>query len=106
MVTLREIQDLADGITCEFHPERIILFGSYARGEPTPDSDVDLLVVVPYNGKCWEMASRIRGHFRPGFPLDLVVRSPAELRRRVAMGDVFLRDVCDRGTVLYEANHG
>jgi len=48
MVTLREIQDLADRITRAFHPEQIILFGSYARGEPTPDSDVDFLAVVSY----------------------------------------------------------
>ena len=51
MVALSAIQDVADSIARDFHPERIILFGSYARGNPTADSDVDLLVILPFDSK-------------------------------------------------------
>ena len=106
MVALHDIQALADQIVQQFRPECIILFGSHAAGTPGPDSDVDLLVVLPYEGKSWDMAARIRGQVRPGFPLDLVARSPEEFRRRLAMGDLFLRDVTVHGKVLYESRGG
>jgi predicted nucleotidyltransferase len=95
---------LAGRIAEAFRPERIILFGSYAYGRPTLDSDVDLLVVMPHEGKSWDAAARIRGTVRPRFPVDLVVRTPQKLRERLAMGDVLLREIVTRGTVLYEAS--
>lgn len=106
MVTIEQIQEFSDRIAREFHPERIILFGSYAYGTPTVDSDVDLLVVMPYEGKSWRMATEIRGRIRPQFPLDLLVRSDEQIRARVAMGDFFLKEITERGKVLYESNHG
>ncbi len=48
MVAKREIRSLVSRIASEFRPERIILFGSYAYGKPNEDSDVDLLVLMPY----------------------------------------------------------
>jgi predicted nucleotidyltransferase len=105
MVAMNDIQELAGRIAREFHPQRIILFGSHAFGNPTPDSDVDLMVVTPYMGKSWEMATRIRGHVEATFPLDLLVRSPEQLRERLAMGDPFLTEVVQHGKVLYEADH-
>lgn len=106
MVSVSDIQALADRIAREFLPEKIVLFGSYASGTPSPDSDVDLLVVIPYRGKSWEKAAEIRGRVRPRFPLDLLVRTPQQVRERLAIGDTFLRDVSERGTVLYEARRG
>ncbi len=105
MVTTGVIQKLADRIAREFRPERIILFGSYARGRPDRDSDVDLLVILPYTGKSWKMATRIRNAVEPSFPLDLLVRSPAQVDERVAMGDPFMREMVERGKVLYETDH-
>jgi len=49
MVSMRDIQAFAKRVAAEFHPQRIILFGSYARGEATADSDVDMLVVMPFS---------------------------------------------------------
>lgn len=106
MVSMDDIQALADRIVREFLPERIVLFGSYASGTASPDSDVDLLVVLPYQGKSWAKAAEIRGRLRPRFPLDLLVRTPQQVLERLEMGDSFLRDVSERGTVLYEARHG
>ena len=106
MASLSDIQAFADRVAAEFHPDRIILFGSSAYGRPTPDSDVDLLVVMPHQGPPWRTATEIRGRVRPAFPLDLLVRSREELAQRIEMGDCFLREVAEKGRVLYEAPDG
>ncbi len=104
MVALSAIHELADRIAAAFGPEQIVLFGSYAYGRPTPDSDVDLLIVMRHEGKSWDAAARIRGTVRPRFPVDLLVRTPQKLRERLDMGDVFLREIVTRGRVLYETS--
>jgi predicted nucleotidyltransferase len=101
MVTRREIHHVCDQIARLFKPERIVLFGSYAYGKPTGDSDVDLLVVMPFRGKGFRKAAEIRSQIDAAFPLDLVVRTPGELNRRVAVGDFFLREATEKGEVLY-----
>jgi predicted nucleotidyltransferase len=106
MVALTRIVDFVSRVAQEFRPQRIILFGSHAYGTPTEDSDADLLVVMPHSGRTWEMAAEIRGRVRPGFPLDLIIRSPEELNQRLAMGDPFLEEIVTRGKVLYEAHNG
>jgi predicted nucleotidyltransferase len=106
MVTKRQINKLARFIAERFRPERIILFGSYAYGTPNEDSDVDLLVVMPVRGHVVEKAIEIYramdalGAVPPA--LDLMVRSPAQLRRRIALNDFFLREIVERGKVLYD----
>ena len=106
VVATREIQSFADRIAREFQPQRIILFGSSACGQADTDSDVDIMVVLPYAGKSWEVATQIRNRLRSSFPLDLIVRSPDQVRERLAMADPFLREVVRHGKVLYEADHG
>jgi len=105
MVSTKEIRELALRIASEFRAERIILFGSYARGNPTADSDVDLLVILPHRGKGWRLAAEIRSQLRPSFPLDLLVRAPEELSDRLALGDLFLHEIVEKGEVLYERHH-
>jgi len=104
MVSLRQIEELGQRIAREFHPHRIILFGSYAYGTPTEDSDVDLLVVMPFKGKPAHQSVAIRLKVRPSFPVDLLVRTPESVRARLAMGDGFLKEVLEKGTVLYDAD--
>lgn len=101
---MSEIRKLADRIAQEFHPEKIILFGSYAEGNPTDDSDVDLFVILPCQGKPWEMAAAVRSRIRPAFPVDLIVRSPQGLRERLEMGDVFFQYILKNGKLLYESH--
>ena len=100
-----EIKKLCEQIARDFRPERIILFGSHARGTPTPDSDVDLLVVMPFQGRHTQQAIRILNKLNALIPIDLLVRTPEQVRGRVAMGDFFMREVLEQGKVMYEADH-
>ena len=106
MIAVEQIEEFAQRIGEEFHPERIFLFGSYANGVPTRDSDVDILVVLPHNTRGHRVATQIRGRVRPPFPLDLLVRTPEEVEKRIEMGDDFIRDIVEEGRVLYEGHHG
>lgn len=85
------------------HPQRIILFGSYAYGNPTPDSDVDLLVVLntrkPHKERSWAVSRLLIP--RP-FPVDILVRTPTELAQALKRGDFFSQEIIARGRVLYE----
>jgi len=105
MVSLTDIRELARRIAREFDPEKIILFGSYADGTPSPDSDVDLLVITPVVGKSWRKAAEIRNRVRSRFPMDLLVRAPEEMRQRLEAGDPFLREIAERGVVLHARDH-
>ena len=100
-----QIHQVSDEIARRFQPERIILFGSYAYGTPTDDSDVDLLVIMPLPNKSRGKASDIRLHLDVKFPLDLVVCDPTYLAQRIAMNDFFLREITERGRVLHAGDH-
>jgi predicted nucleotidyltransferase len=105
-VPMTAIRRYARAIAERFHPDKIILFGSYAYGTPTPDSDVDLLVVMPTRSQLDQPAwidDALEGEgIEPGFPMDLLVRTPRVLEQRLRWGDWFLREIVTRGKVLYE----
>ncbi len=97
------ILDVVEQIKTKFKPDKIILFGSYARGDHRPESDVDLLVVMPTELKPSEQALKILRNIKYHFGLDLIVRTPRELERRIKLGDFFLREAVGKGNVLYES---
>ncbi len=105
MISQNKIVQFGRQLATMFHPESIILFGSYAYGSPRSDSDVDILVVMPLDESPFDKSVEMRMKLRPGFPLDLLVRTPAKIRERLAMGDDFIRDIMEKGKVLYEAAH-
>ena len=105
MVSRRAIKRFSDQIARRFKPDKIILFGSYAYGQPTPDSDVDLLVVMPQRQVRRNMSVQMRWAIPRAFPLDLLVRSQREVSRRLEWGDCFLQEITAKGKVLYEAAH-
>lgn len=96
------IQDLADRIADEYHPDKVILFGSRAYGTPGPDSDVDLLVILPFEGKSFHKSLEILNYLDVRFPLDLIARRPDDTERRYREGDPLIREALDRGKLLYE----
>ncbi|MDP2982273.1 MAG: nucleotidyltransferase domain-containing protein [Candidatus Latescibacter sp.] len=103
MVTMEEIQTFAQLVAEEFHPERIILFGSYAYGSPGPESDVDILVVLPFEGKNFRMSMKILAMVNPPFIIDLLARRPDDTLLRYRYGDPLIREAIDHGRVLYES---
>ena len=107
MIQRSEIKKWCDTVATEFHPSRIVLFGSYAAGNATPDSDVDVLVVMPLprGRRDVQQAALIRDRVRAAFPMDVIVRSPEQIARRLALGDGFIRDVMEHGRVMYESQH-
>ena len=99
-VPMRLIRKFAREVAERFHPDRIILFGSYAYGTPHADSDVDILVVMPARNEL-DQSVRISLAIEAPFPLDLIVRTPKKLAWRLKEGDWFLREVVSQGKVLY-----
>ncbi len=90
-------------IVRELAPQKIVLFGSYAYGNPNPHSDVDLLVIMesdqPHKERSWAVSRLLLP--RP-FPLDILVKTPEEVREALESGDFFLKEILTRGVVLYE----
>ena len=101
-VTQQEVVDFVKEVVRRFKPERVVLFGSHASDSTTSESDVDLLVVMEFEGRPHHQAFQIRKRVKRSFPLDLLVRRPADIERRLRMGDYFIREIMKEGKVLYE----
>ena len=102
MANMADIEQISASIAREFNPQKIVLFGSHAWGNPTPESDVDLLVVLPFEGKGWRMAAAIREKVNVTFPLDLIVRTESQLADRLQRHDSFFTEIVKKGKVLHE----
>lgn len=104
MIERTTILSFCQEVAKRFRPNKIILFGSYAYGKPTEDSDVDLLVVMArtrYRGE--RMSLRIRKAMPARFPMDLLVRTPAEISKRLRWGDTFMHEIVENGKVMYDS---
>lgn len=99
---MKDIEEVGRRIGREFRPDRVLLFGSYANGTATDDSDVDLLVVLPFEGRPFHKSLEILNRLDIRFPCDLLARSPDDVARRYEQGDPLIREALDRGKVLYE----
>lgn len=86
-----DIKEFANKVVARFNPERIILFGSHASEDSTSGSDVDLLVVMDFEGRPHQRAFEIRKKIKRSFPLDLIVRRPDDVAYRLSQGDFFLK---------------
>ena len=101
---MRLIRRFARQVAEGFRPDKIILFGSYAYGTPHADSDVDLLVIMPARNQ-HDQAVRIRWEVPAPFPMDLLVRTPKNMKWRLEDGDLFHTQIVTEGKVLYEKAH-
>lgn len=86
MVAMNQIEEFGQRIGREFGAEKVILFGSYANGVPSADSDVDLLVIGSFPGRDVDTSVEIQMKLRPAFPVDLLVRTSEKVRQRIAHG--------------------
>jgi len=102
-ITDKLLSDITARIASACNPERIILFGSYAYGQPKTQSDIDLLIVMNSRKSFFERHKQISGLF-PGrlFALDILVKTPREVSDRLKSGDPFMCEVLKRGRILYE----
>ena len=100
-ITLPVIRRYARKIAERFRPDKIILFGSYAYGTPHADSDVDLLVIMPARNQL-DQAFKIRWAIPAPFPMDLLVRTPKNMKWRLEEGESFTTQIVTQGKVLYE----
>jgi predicted nucleotidyltransferase len=99
---IHEIKEQVRRITEKFNPLKIILFGSYAYGNPTPESDADLLIIMETDRSTLELSSEIAMSIDHYFPVDILVKTPEEIERRIQAGDFFVDDIMNHGKVLYE----
>lgn len=86
-----------------YHPLRITLFGSHAKGTAQVDSDVDLLIEMNRVDSGLTLAADMMAELHPRFAVDLLLKTPEELHRRLQMGDHFLSEAIRTGKVIYEA---
>jgi uncharacterized protein len=103
-IPMAAIRRFARRVAERFRPEKIILFGSYAYGRPHADSDVDILVIMPARNQL-DQAFKIRLAVPAPFPMDLIVRTPKNLKWRLEEGESFHTEITSKGQILYEEGH-
>jgi len=99
----KRLHTIGNKIKQEYRAERVILFGSHARGDATEDSDVDLLVVAPTKERFFERMASVRRlirDLRDGLPVSPIVLTPVELEKRRQAGDPFVREILETGVSL------
>jgi predicted nucleotidyltransferase len=102
------IKKIVDTLIKEYHPDKIILFGSHAYGKPTEDSDVDLLIIKEIDEKrridrIVEVRRLVHNSLKGiGIPFSPIVLTKEELCKRLEMGDDFIEEITTKGKVLYE----
>jgi predicted nucleotidyltransferase len=100
------VRELVHRIVEGFHPRQIILFGSYAAGNPGPESDVDLLVIMDTSLRGAEQSQTIRKFVNPLFGTDILVYTPEQIQQRLEWGDSFLKSILEEGVIVYESIDG
>lgn len=97
-----KIKEVSDKIAKEYQPERIILFGSFAWGNPTEDSDADLFIVKNDVENPLEAIREVnRIIYKRDIPVDILVYTQDQAKKREEMGDPLVREILMKGKVLY-----
>ena len=94
---------ISERLKKEYHAEKVILFGSYARGEATKDSDVDILVIAPTSERFFERMATVKRlirDLRNGLPIAPIVLTQEEIDKRVEIRDQFIREILEEGIAL------
>ena len=99
-----EINKIIEQISNQFNPNKIVLFGSHAYGNPDNNSDVDMFVIMEYTGSSRKQAASILQEIDYKIPIDLLVRSNDQISERIKGGDFFIKEIMEKGKILYEQN--
>ncbi len=99
----KQIRTVIKRIVRNYKPEKIYLFGSFAWGKPTEDSDVDLFIIKKTRENRHLRQLKVRRLIRGELPMDILVYTPQETKKRLKMGDFFIKDILEKGKVLYES---
>jgi uncharacterized protein len=100
------IKRILQKLVTEYSPQKIILFGSYAWGDPGPDSDIDLLIIKETPDRFidrWTKVQHILTGTHRGYPVETIVLTPGEFEKRIAVGDQFIGEILNKGESLYAA---
>jgi len=103
--TRNTILHIVDKIKQEYQPDKIILFGSYAYGHPDRDSDIDLLIIKDTSERPIDRrvkVAKIVSDPERFTPLEAIVLTSEEIHERLQIGDQFIKEIIDRGEILYE----
>lgn len=103
MATQEQIQEIVNKIAREYKPEKIILFGSYAWGDPTKDSDVDLFIIKNISKPRLDRQLDVRKLIMGEIAADILVYTPQETQKRMEMRDFFINNILTKGKTLYSA---
>lgn len=97
------LKEIIAKIINHLDPEKIILFGSYAYGEPKENSDLDLFIIMKSNEKTANRRIKVsRLFWDREMPMDFIVKTPSEIKERLAIGDPFIKKIIEKGKLLYE----
>jgi len=97
------LRSIGEKLRRDYRAEKVILFGSYARGEETADSDVDILVVAPTKERFFQRMATVRRlirGLRDGFPVAPIVLTVRELEKRQKIGDPLVQEILETGILL------
>jgi predicted nucleotidyltransferase len=97
------LRSIAEKLRQDYRAEKVILFGFYARGEGTADSDLDILIVAPTKERFFQRMATVRRlirGLRDGFPVAPIVLTVRELEKRQKLGDPFVREILETGIPL------
>ncbi len=101
-VVEEKLKEITEKIVKEFQPEKIILFGSWAWGEPKRGSDIDLFILKESQERRIERERQVQRILRGSrLPVDILVYTPEEVERRLWLEDFFIGKILSRGKILY-----
>jgi len=100
---LGRIQQIAERLKKEYKAQKVILYGSYAKGEATEDSDVDLFIIAPTHERFFQRMATVLGLIRDlkkGIPIEPIVLTAEEVEKRIKVGDQFIQEIIEEGIYL------
>ena len=99
---MAELKNIVHSIKRNYHPDKIILYGSLSLGKVRKGSDIDLVIIKETNKDPWERSEEVDRYIQHNVPIDILVYTPHEIEDRLQINDFFVKDFMEKGKVLYE----